>query len=197
MGIKITFEVETTEQALALLSVVHGQGVPSVEMTAPAVATPSPTGPASGSEIKASASVVAYAEENDVDLTEVEGTGKNGRITKADVTAAIKAAAVPEPEPEEPEEEEEEEDDEDDIFGADDDEEDELVTKDTVRAALIEYQTKLKAKYAKKMDDADAGKRAQQKARKLLSNYAETLRALEESKYTEVVAAAKKAIKEL
>lgn len=42
-------------------------------------------------EVKASDAVKAFAAENDIDLSTVEGTGANGNIVKKDVEAAIKA----------------------------------------------------------------------------------------------------------
>jgi pyruvate/2-oxoglutarate dehydrogenase complex dihydrolipoamide acyltransferase (E2) component len=44
---------------------------------------------AAESEVDATESAVALAEENGVDLSEVEGTGTDGRITKADVQAYL------------------------------------------------------------------------------------------------------------
>jgi pyruvate/2-oxoglutarate dehydrogenase complex dihydrolipoamide acyltransferase (E2) component len=40
-----------------------------------------------------SKSVIAFAEEQSVDLTKVEGSGKGGRIVKEDVEAAVRSAA--------------------------------------------------------------------------------------------------------
>lgn len=42
-------------------------------------------------EIDATETAVELAEENDVDLAQIEGTGKDGRVTKADVEAFLTA----------------------------------------------------------------------------------------------------------
>lgn len=42
-------------------------------------------------ELLISDAVAAFAEENGIDVTQVTGTGKEGRINKSDIEAAIKA----------------------------------------------------------------------------------------------------------
>lgn len=42
-------------------------------------------------ELLISDAVAAFAEENGIDVTKVTGTGKDGRINKSDIEAAIKA----------------------------------------------------------------------------------------------------------
>ncbi|MBI1237537.1 MAG: 2-oxoglutarate dehydrogenase complex dihydrolipoyllysine-residue succinyltransferase [Alphaproteobacteria bacterium] len=54
--------------------------------------------PASSSEAKAMPSAARIAEENDLDLAKVEGTGRDGRVTKGDALKAVEAGArSPEP----------------------------------------------------------------------------------------------------
>lgn len=48
-------------------------------------------GDESGTEVKASKAVKEFAEENEVDLSQVTGTGKDGAITKKDVEKFIAA----------------------------------------------------------------------------------------------------------
>ena len=49
------------------------------------VGPPRPTGP------NASEAAIKHANENGIDIEEVDGTGREGMITKSDVIAAIKA----------------------------------------------------------------------------------------------------------
>ncbi|MFV0665269.1 dihydrolipoyllysine-residue acetyltransferase [Denitromonas sp.] len=74
---------------------------PAPTATAPAPAAPAPppaapeavsAPPASGKRTHASPSVRHYAREHGVDLAGVSASGRNGRITREDVTAHIKAA---------------------------------------------------------------------------------------------------------
>ncbi|WP_394693002.1 2-oxoglutarate dehydrogenase complex dihydrolipoyllysine-residue succinyltransferase [Hyphobacterium sp.] len=52
------------------------------------------------SEVKAMPSAARIAEENDLDLAKVEGTGRDGRVTKGDALKAVEAGArSPEPAP--------------------------------------------------------------------------------------------------
>jgi len=54
--------------------------------------------PASSSDVKAMPSAARIAEENDLDLSKVEGTGREGRVTKGDALKAVEAGArSPEP----------------------------------------------------------------------------------------------------
>jgi 2-oxoglutarate dehydrogenase E2 component (dihydrolipoamide succinyltransferase) len=54
--------------------------------------------PAAPSEVKAMPSAARIAEENDLDLSKVEGTGREGRVTKGDALKAVEAGArSPEP----------------------------------------------------------------------------------------------------
>ncbi|MGI9291171.1 MAG: 2-oxoglutarate dehydrogenase complex dihydrolipoyllysine-residue succinyltransferase, partial [Gammaproteobacteria bacterium] len=61
-----------------------------------ALATPEPTG-----KVQTSPAVRRLLEEHDLDATLVPGSGKSGRITKADVLAFLKAGESPEVTPEE------------------------------------------------------------------------------------------------
>ena len=72
---------------------------PAAAAPAPAAAVPPPAAPeavsappASGKRTHASPSVRHYAREHGVDLAGVSASGRNGRITREDVTAHIKAA---------------------------------------------------------------------------------------------------------
>ena len=70
---------------------------PSAEPTAPAVGKPpSPVRQPDGATA-ASPAVRKLAEENELDLTAVAGTGKGGRVTKADALAALDAVIVESP----------------------------------------------------------------------------------------------------
>ena len=54
--------------------------------------------PAASSDVKAMPSAARIAEENDLDLAKVEGTGRDGRVTKGDALKAVEAGArSPEP----------------------------------------------------------------------------------------------------
>ncbi|REK77105.1 dihydrolipoamide acetyltransferase family protein [Paenibacillus paeoniae] len=75
---------------------------PKKEEAAPAsapAAAPAPEAKATNAQVLATPSVRKYAREKGVDLTQVSGTGKNGRITRDDVNgfggapAAVEAAA--------------------------------------------------------------------------------------------------------
>lgn len=75
---------------------------PKKEEAAPAsapAAAPAPEAKAANAQVLATPSVRKYAREKGVDLTQVSGTGKNGRITRDDVNgfggapAAVEAAA--------------------------------------------------------------------------------------------------------
>ncbi|MFF2887432.1 dihydrolipoamide acetyltransferase family protein [Paenibacillus sp. NPDC057967] len=75
---------------------------PKKEEAAPAsapAAAPAPEAKATNTQVLATPSVRKYAREKGVDLTQVSGTGKNGRITRDDVNgfggapAAVEAAA--------------------------------------------------------------------------------------------------------
>lgn len=203
VSIKITLEVQTTAEAKALLDRLS-------DSTAPVSATsvePS-TGGNNHTEAPVSAAVQQFADENGVDLSSLTGSGKDGRITKGDVKAEIKRqtpvihaeeeddpfdpspAVAPAPAPVE--------EDDDDPFSLDEEEEPEEYTKEDVRKYLVEYQTLLKAKFVEKgRDEVDASKAAQERARAVLTPYAETLGALDESKYAAVVEAAKKNLAKL
>lgn len=125
-----------------------------------------------------SAAVQALLIENGLDGSEITGTGKNGRITKADVTAYLKAnQSAPEPE--------------EDPFSLEPGGPPAVATKEEVRTALITYQTTLRDNLiASGTPEEDAKAQAMDRARGLLSQYgngATTLGALKESSYATVV----------
>src|SRR5216683_61102 len=66
---------------------------------APAVATPAPAAPApaatDGERVRSSPLVRKIAKENNIDLTNVPGTGASGRITKTDIVSHLEQAQKP------------------------------------------------------------------------------------------------------
>lgn len=94
----------------AVLLIVEGEGAaaaPAVEAAAPAaapsaapVAAPTPAAPAPVTDagfgkVHASPSVRAFARQLDIDLAQVNGTGRKGRILREDVAAFLKTTAAP------------------------------------------------------------------------------------------------------
>lgn len=94
----------------AVLLIVEGEGAaaaPAVEAAAPAaapsaapVAAPAPAAPAPVTDagfgkVHASPSVRAFARQLDIDLAQVNGTGRKGRILREDVAAFLKTTAAP------------------------------------------------------------------------------------------------------
>lgn len=205
MTIRITIEVQTPEEAHELLNRIDSSSsAPSKPTVASAPntsseSTGSPSTDSTSSDLLISAAVQKFADENGVDVTAVEGTGKDGRITKTDVKKAIAAAPEPEPGTDEPDPfgDDDSDDDFDDPFG---DEEEAPPTKEGVRNALQTYQIKLKEKgISKGRDEGEAGKIAQDTARKLLRKVGgvDNLAALPESKYGTVIERAQAAIAKL
>ena len=197
MTIQLTITAQTPEQALEILTRLSPTSVaPQISgpaiVDAPPVAESTPSSPSpvtvgdspetGNGSLLVSAPVKAYAEENGIDLHALTGSGKNGRITKKDVTEAIKAA-----EPEVLDFE----DDQDDFGFAEPD-----ATIENVRTALKNYQTALNQSL---LDDGeseeDARRGAIDKARGLLLEVSglKSLAGLEQSKYADVVTAADKA----
>ncbi len=83
-----------TVEALLGWILAEGEAPPAVE-PAPTAATPKPTpqtapraASGSGERIKASPAARRLAEERNVDLAAIQGSGPGGRITEADVLAA-------------------------------------------------------------------------------------------------------------
>lgn len=68
---------------------------PAETPAAPAASAPAEAPKATGGLVLATPSVRKYAREKGVDLTQVSGTGKNGRITREDVDGFGGAAAAP------------------------------------------------------------------------------------------------------
>lgn len=95
----------------AVLLIVEGEGAasaPAIEAAAPAAApapqapaaTPTPTAPAPVTDagfgkVHASPSVRAFARQLEIDLAQVNGTGRKGRILREDVTAFLKTTTAP------------------------------------------------------------------------------------------------------
>ncbi|WP_212525462.1 dihydrolipoyllysine-residue acetyltransferase [Actibacterium sp. MT2.3-13A] len=92
----------------SLLLILEGEGgaeVPAVEAAAPAAApaapapapaaAPAPVTDAGFGKAHASPSVRAFARSLGVDLAQVNGSGRKGRILREDVTAHFKAASAP------------------------------------------------------------------------------------------------------
>ena len=140
-----------------------------------------PSEPESEPEMLISAAVMGYARDCHVDLNNVIGTGKNGRIIKSDITAAIRAA-VPEPEAEE-----------DDPFAIDEPVVLPAATKADVRVAMVAYQEAVRENLIDDgSDEDDAAREAMQKARNQLEVWggAGTLGGIAEADYAKVVAKA-------
>jgi len=98
MSIKVTFECDTVEEAIVLL----GKHVD--EQNPPVVTTTKP-GPAAGAADDANKTVAKLApakaaqvliDEHNLNVADITGTGKGGRITKGDVEKYFKSIA-PEP----------------------------------------------------------------------------------------------------
>ena len=66
---------------------------PAAEKAAASQATSAPVAATSGREHPLSPAVRRLVEENDIDPDKIEGTGVDGRLTKADVMSALKAGA--------------------------------------------------------------------------------------------------------
>jgi len=210
VSIKITFEVETPEEGARLLQRLGATSSKKISQEDTSAATtaapaaeetssesPDTSTPSSEPELLISAAVKKYAAENSVDPSTVEGTGKEGRILKKDITAAIESAAEPEPgdnvsgSPELPSEA----DEDDDLFGdlEDDEDEEPAVTKEDVRKAMVSLQTAIREKYVANGDELEeAKKKAINTARKVLKKISgsDTLGGIDEDKYADVVAQA-------
>lgn len=84
-------EVTAEELGQAMFNVLESQGFGVIDEASSEKAEPEEnTGKTSKDvEIKATSAAEELAEEEDIDLAEVEGTGKNGKVTKGDVKGAI------------------------------------------------------------------------------------------------------------
>jgi len=185
MTIQITMNFDSVEATIDALTKLGG--TPSTVDVSAAVIGPAATGspiPTTTVTPAPSSATTKYAEESNVDLSTVIGTGKDGRIVKADVTAAAQSVERPAPAPE-PEN--------DDPFALDDDPAPEAVTREQVQAALVSYQSALRdKKIAAGVDEGEAKKDAMATARSLLETIsgANTLGGLDESMYAKVKTAA-------
>ena len=128
----------------------------------------------------ASAAVLQLLAENNLNGTEMAGSGKEGRLTKADVVAYLKTNTPPAPAEVDP-------------FALDDPPPP-AATKEQVREALVSYQSAVKnSLIAGGKPEAEAGPEAMETARGLLgkvSGGATTLGALPEASYGAIVLAA-------
>lgn len=87
------------ESAIARIE-IEGEAVAEAKSPAPAAAKPSPAAPsvpryvplATGSRPRASTAARAEARRKAIDLTSLQGTGRNARVTRADVAAALRPA---------------------------------------------------------------------------------------------------------
>ena len=189
MTIQLTMTFETVTKALDALTKLGTAPAPvvSAQLSGP---KPTPAPPSIPAEETTPASAVSaavgkYAEDNNVDLAELKGSGKDGRIIKSDVTAIINArVALPAPEPEE-----------EDPFALEPAAPAvQTATKEDVRDALVGYQTALRESLIDGgIEEEEAKREAMTKARGLLERLSggkSTLGGLEEKDYAKVVGAA-------
>jgi len=108
---QILVQENETVAVNAVVAMIDGEGA-AVAETAPAAAAPAPTAvpaaaappapvpptPAAAGKVRSSPLVRRIAREHNVELTEIEGTGLGGRISKKDILAhLVQAAAAPRP----------------------------------------------------------------------------------------------------
>ncbi len=203
MTVRLTFELNSPEEASRILDLLNPNrpttaapvltSVPVAEI--PPAITPIPEVQPGTAELAAASTPVASAAvlqllaESNLDGSEITGSGKGGRLTKADVTAYLKAntpPAAPEVDP----------------FALDDPPPaPAAATKEQVREALVTYQTAVKnSLIAGGKPEAEAGPEAMETARGLLSKIsggAATLGALPEASYGAIVLAATAALNAL
>lgn len=98
-GDQSSAEADVKEAADAVAPVAQPEAQPAAEEPAQPAAQPAASTageqPAQTGKVLATPSVRRFAREQQVDLTQVTGTGKNGRITREDVTAFKEAPAAP------------------------------------------------------------------------------------------------------
>ena len=194
MTIRLTFEVNTPAEAVEILTRASSPAGPAIAIdtapTAPVAVPPQAgtSGIAAPSTPVASAAVLKLLADNGLNGPEIAGTGKDGRLTKADVTAYLKANVAPP---------------EIDPFALDSPPATAApaATKEQVREALIAYQTaKRNALIASGSTEEEAKAGGMNEARTLLGkvgNGATTLGALQETEYGTVVLAATAAVNAL
>jgi pyruvate dehydrogenase E2 component (dihydrolipoamide acetyltransferase) len=61
---------------------------------APAAATPQPTASATGEKVRSSPLVRKIARENNIDVSQVPGTGAGGRVSKSDILSAVQGGGT-------------------------------------------------------------------------------------------------------
>jgi pyruvate dehydrogenase E2 component (dihydrolipoamide acetyltransferase) len=64
-------------------------------LSAPAPAAPQPTASASGEKVRSSPLVRKIARENNIDVSQVPGTGAGGRVSKSDILSAVQGGGAP------------------------------------------------------------------------------------------------------
>ena len=64
-------------------------------LSAPAPAAPQPTASASGEKVRSSPLVRKIARENNIDVSQVPGTGAGGRVSKSDILSAVQSGGAP------------------------------------------------------------------------------------------------------
>lgn len=210
--VTVSLEFESAEMAIDYLMYTTsiGRGVTATVVETPSEETSNPAPDTSASEsentssdeVLVSDAVREFAEQHDIDVTAIEGTGKKGRILKSDVAAAIEQKEIDEADAEG---DEDDDDDIDALLGLDDDEDDDDLddagyTLDDVREALKSYQIAAKSKLlASGKSEAKAKTSAIEVARKLLKKVGgtEKLAGLGEEKFEAVVNAANTAAAKL
>jgi pyruvate dehydrogenase E2 component (dihydrolipoamide acetyltransferase) len=97
--IKVSEGDNVSEGAVLLIVEADGAAAaPAAEAAAPTpAAAPAPVTDAGFSKAHASPSVRAFARRVEIDLAQVNGTGRKGRILREDIEAALKAKAAPAP----------------------------------------------------------------------------------------------------
>jgi pyruvate dehydrogenase E2 component (dihydrolipoamide acetyltransferase) len=71
---------------------------PAAKSAAPAPAAPAPTAPqaaSSGEKVRSSPLVRKIARENNIDVSQVPGTGAGGRVSKSDILSAVQGGGAP------------------------------------------------------------------------------------------------------
>ncbi|MEE2526910.1 2-oxoglutarate dehydrogenase complex dihydrolipoyllysine-residue succinyltransferase [Hyphobacterium sp. HN65] len=86
-------EGDTVSPGDIVAKIREGGSVPAAEPKAEPAAEETSPEPAPSSEVKAMPSAARIAEEENIDLSKIEGTGKDGRVTKGDALKALDGGA--------------------------------------------------------------------------------------------------------